>query len=142
LRELYATTRSDAAALAELLELQFQAQRRDRETRFPGSAHELILLDGRPIGRLWVAWLPDECRLVDLAILPAHRGRGIGTRIAGEILAEADRKEVPVRLSADRGNGPALAFWARLGFAQVGGDAVYLAFERPVSRAPRPQASG
>jgi ribosomal protein S18 acetylase RimI-like enzyme len=143
LRELYATTRPEVAgwddeAREAFLDLQFNAQRQDWESRFPASAHELVLLDGRLVGRLWVAWLPGECRLVDLAILPDHRRSGIGTQVAGETLAEADRNGVPVRLSVERTNEPALAFWTRLDFAVVDEDPVYLALERPVSRA-RPQ---
>jgi ribosomal protein S18 acetylase RimI-like enzyme len=147
LRELYATTRPEVAAWEVearevFLDLQFRAQRQGYEARFPGSAHELILLAGRAVGRVWVAWLPDECRIVDLTLLPEHRRLGIGTRIAGELLAEADRRELPVRLTVERANGPAREFWSQLGFVVVADDPVYLAVERPVTGARPPRASG
>lgn len=140
LRALLAATRPDLPA--PLADLQLRAQRREWELRFPGSTDEVILLDGRPVGRLWVAWTEDACVLVDMALLPEHRRSGIGTQIVGEVLAEADRRGVPVRLTVERGNEPSLAFSAKHGFAEVGGDEVYVFLERPVSPARPPRASG
>lgn len=125
----------------ELIDLQLRAQRREWQARFPGSTDEVILLDGRPVGRIWVAWEPDACVLVDMALLPEHRRSGIGGLIVGEVLAEADRRGVPARLTVERGNGPSLAFCAKHGFGEVGGDAVHVLLERPVSPAGRPPAS-
>ena len=147
LRELYATTRPEVAAWAleereAFLDLQFRAQRQAYEARFPGSAHELILLDGRAVGRVWIAWLPDECRIVDLVLLPEHRRSGIGTRIVGEILAEAGRRDLCARLTVERTNAPALRFWARHGFTVIGDDPVYLALERPGTGAHPREPSG
>jgi ribosomal protein S18 acetylase RimI-like enzyme len=124
LRELYATTRPevvdwDDEERGAFLDLQLRAQRQDWVVRFPGSVHEVILLDGREIGRVWVAWLPDECRIVDLTVLPVHRSEGIGSRVAREILAEADSRQLRVRLTVARENAAALAFWSRLGFEVV-----------------------
>src|SRR5947207_961527 len=79
-----------AALGEELIDLQLRAQRREWQARFPGSTDEVILLDGRPVGRIWVAWEPDTCVLVDMALLPEHRRSGIGGRIVGDVLAEAD----------------------------------------------------
>ena len=146
LRELYATTRPDLAGWddaprAELVDLQLRAQHRAWEAAYPGSTDEVLLLDDCPVGRLWVAWLPDACVLVDIILRPEHRRTGLGTRVLAEVLAEADHRGVPVRLSAQRANAPALAFYARLGFAETGGDEVYAALERPVSPARPPQAS-
>ena len=110
LRELYATTRPEVAgwedeARETFLDLQIRAQRQEWEARFPDRRHEVILLDGHPVGRLWVAWSPTECILVDMTLLPRHRRGGIGTRLVGEVLAEADRRGVPARLTVERTNG-------------------------------------
>jgi GNAT superfamily N-acetyltransferase len=147
LRELYATTRPDLAgwddaARATFVDIQVRAQRQGWEARHPGSTDELILLDGRPVGRIWIAWTPEECRLVDMALLPELRRGGIGTEIVGEVLAEADRRGVPARLTVERTNGPSLAFCARLGFVAVAEDPVYVQLERPVSADRRQPASG
>jgi len=138
LRGLYATTRPDIADWDEaardtFVDLQFRAQRREWEAAFPGSTDDLLLLDGRPVGRLWVAWLPDACVLVDMILLPEYRRSGYGTRVVGDVIAEADGRGVPVRLTVERANAPSLAFCARLGFAATEGDEVYVRLERPVS---------
>ena len=48
------------------------------------------LLNGEPVGRLYVARWPDDIRVVDIALMPEHRGGGLGTRLLREILAEGD----------------------------------------------------
>lgn len=132
--ELFASAHPELAVLGEdVVELQVRAQRREWEARFPGSTDEIILLDGRPAGRLWLAWEPDSCVLVDMVLLPEHRRTGIGSRIVGEVLAEADRRGVPARLTVERTNAPALAFCAAHGFVEVDGDALRVSLERPVS---------
>ena len=146
LRALYATTRPDVAgwedeAREAFLDLQFRAQQREWGARFPDSTHELILIDGDAIGRVWVAWRPTECVIVDLTLLPEQRRSGIGTQIVRELLADADARAVPVRVTVERTNGPSLAFCAGLGFEVVAGDPVYAVLERPVSKDPRHRAS-
>ena len=146
LRALYATTRPDldawdAAAREAFIDLQFHAQQRGWAAAFPDSTDEVLLLDGRPVGRLWIAWLPDACVLVDMTLFPEHRRGGLGTRIIGAVLSEADRRGVPARLTVERTNAPSLAFCARLGFAVTGGDKVYVRLERPLSPARPPRAS-
>jgi GNAT superfamily N-acetyltransferase len=144
LRELYATTRPDLAgwddaARKAFVDLQLRAQRREWEATYPGSADEVLLVDGRPVGRLWVAWPPDACVLVDMILLPEHRRRGLGTRVVAEVIAEADRRGVPAQVTVERTNAPSLAFCSRLGFAETGGDEVYVTLERPVR--PRPASA-
>lgn len=146
LRELYASTRPDLAGLGEalaapLLDMQFRAQQVGWESSFPGFEHELILVEGRPAGRIWVAWASDECRIVDFALLPEFRRRGIARQVIGELVDEADRRGVPVRATVERVNGPSLAMQLALGFEVVGEDAVNFALERPVSEACRTPSS-
>jgi GNAT superfamily N-acetyltransferase len=142
LRELYATTRPDLAGWDEaareaFIGIQVAAQRREWEAAFPGSTDEVLLLDARPVGRLWVAWLPNACVLVDMILLPERRRGGLGTRVVADILAEADRRGVPVRVTVERTNAPSLAFCKRLGFVETDRDDVYVRLERPVSAARR-----
>jgi ribosomal protein S18 acetylase RimI-like enzyme len=112
------------------LELQFRAQRQDWTQRHLESEHDLILLDGDPVGRLWVAWPAGGCRIVDLSLLPSHRRAGIGTAVVEDVLARADGAGAPVRLSAARDNAAGLAFWGRFGFATVAEDEMYAELER------------
>jgi ribosomal protein S18 acetylase RimI-like enzyme len=80
--------------------------------------------------------------VVDIALLPAYRRRGIGSHVFREIIAKADQRDVPVRTTVAQTNGPSLAFHARLGFQVVAEDAVNVAFERPVSRDRLQPAAG
>lgn len=147
LRDLYATTRADVAHWDEaerdaFVDLQFRARQREWQAVLPDSTDEVLLLDGRPVGRLWVAWLEGACVLVDMILLPEYRRGGLGTALVGAVLAEADRRGVPVRVTVERTNAASLAFCASLGFAEAGGDEVYVRLERTVNSARRCEASG
>ena len=88
----------------------------------------MILEDAHPIGRLYVDRRPDEIRLIDIALLPSHRGRGIGSELTGGLLAEADRADLPLRLHVEADN-PARRLYQRLGFREVADHGVYRLFE-------------
>ncbi len=110
---------------------QFEAQRTGWSQMFPGSEHDVIVLGGRPIGRVWVHWSAEECLIVDLALLPEHRRQGIGTQIVRELLGAADERGLSTRAHVERMNTPSLAFWTRLGFREISGDALFVEIERP-----------
>ncbi|KFE68249.1 GNAT family N-acetyltransferase [Hyalangium minutum] len=143
--ELYASTRAELAALGLgeaqrqlLLRVQWMAQRQGYQSRYPHSEHQLVLVEGRPVGRLWVAREPEELRLVDVSLLPSHRGSGVGTGLLRALQQEAATTGKPLRLSVARDN-PAQRLYARLGFTPVGGAETgvdpYLALEwRPAPR--------
>jgi ribosomal protein S18 acetylase RimI-like enzyme len=125
--ELYASTRPDIASLGfgdaqrdALLRVQWLAQRHGYLARYPHGEHQLVLLDGRPSGRLWMAREPGELRLVDISLLPAHRGTGVGTELLRALQQEATAAGKPLRLSVARDN-PAQRLYARLGFKPVAG---------------------
>jgi ribosomal protein S18 acetylase RimI-like enzyme len=113
-----------------LLELQYRAQAIDWNARFTESHHELVLLGGEPVGRIWVARTQRECRIVDLTLVPERRRTGLGSRLVAEVLLAADEAGVLTRLSVLRGNEPALAFWRCHGFVETHADALYLGLER------------
>jgi GNAT superfamily N-acetyltransferase len=144
LRELYLTTRHDLADWDEearemFVDLQLRARQREWEVAYPGSTDQVLMVDGVPVGRLWTAFVPGACVVVDLALLPAYRRRGLGTQALGEVLAGADQRGVPVRVTVERTNAPVRALNARLGFVETGGDEIHLTMERPV---PGRSASG
>jgi len=138
LRELYLTTRPDLAGWDEgaretFVDLQLRARQHEWEAAYPGSTDEVLMVDGVPAGRLWTAFVPGACVLVDLALLPEQRRRGLATQVLREVIAEADRRGVPVRATVERRNRPVRALNARLGFVETGGDEIHLRMERPVS---------
>ena len=92
------------------------------------AAGEQILYEGDSIGRLYVAHWDTEIRLVDIAILPAYRGAGIGTAILTDVLAEGQRSGKPVSIHVEQYN-PALRLYERLGFVHRSTYGVYFLME-------------
>jgi RimJ/RimL family protein N-acetyltransferase len=88
LYEVYASTRQeelkvvpwDDAQKAAFLQMQFDAQHAHYQEHFAGAAFDVVLVDGQPAGRLYVARWPGEIRIIDVAILPTFRNHQIGTR--------------------------------------------------------------
>lgn len=130
---LYASTRpAELAALAASPDLaaafarsQATLQQRAYAAAHPGASFDLVLVDGTPAGRLYVDRSGPEIRLIEIALLPAFRGAGIGTRLLGELLAEASVRRVPVALHVDVAS-PAQRLYRRLGFAVAAAGDVHL----------------
>jgi GNAT superfamily N-acetyltransferase len=108
---------------------QFEAQDRSWRLQSPDARFDLVLVDGRPAGRFYVARTPAEIRIVDISLAPDHRGHGIGTRLLTTVIAESDTKGISLTIHVERFN-PALRLYERLGFAQVEDRGVYLFLER------------
>lgn len=143
LARVYASTREQELAhvpfTAEekvaFLEQQFTAQSRHYAQHYHDTTFDVIEVDGEPAGRLIVGRWAREIRIVDIAILPPQRGRGVGTHVLAPVLAEADARGVPTTIHVERQN-PAQRLYRRLGFVPVADDdPVYLRFERPPTTA-------
>jgi ribosomal protein S18 acetylase RimI-like enzyme len=132
LSNLYASTRTEELAQVQwsdaekrqFLEMQFAAQHRYYQEQFPDAECSILLLDGDPIGRLYVDRRDDEIRILDIALLPESRNAGIGGVLIGELLEEARRLGVPVRIHVEQFN-PALRLYQRLGFRKIGETGVH-----------------
>jgi ribosomal protein S18 acetylase RimI-like enzyme len=111
--------------IAHQFEAQSHAYASYRDTSF-----EVVLVDGEPAGRLIVARWAEELRVVDIALLPEFRGRGIGSTLIRELIEEADERGVKTSIHVERFN-PAQHLYARLGFRAVSETGVYLLLERP-----------
>ena len=137
---LYASTRAEELAVVPwdeaqkeaFLRQQFEAQHAYWTEHYPSATFDLVLLDGAPAGRLYVDRWPREIRIVDIALLPEHRGAGLGTRLLERVFAEGDAAGKPVSVHVEVFN-PARRLYERLGFAQVADRGVYLLMERPAS---------
>lgn len=133
-QEELAPTGWDEAQKEAFLRMQFEAQGRYNRGHYAGAEFSVVLVDGRPAGRLYVARWPEEIRIMDIALLPAYRGKGAGTRLLEALIRESDAQNKPLSIHVERSN-PALRFYGRLGFEQVEDKGVYLLMER--RRAPR-----
>lgn len=123
LERVYAESRADELRAApwtperkaEFLRSQFAAQDAFYRENYPACAFLVVEREGRPIGRLYRDDRDDEIRLVDIALLAAERGRGVGGRLMRAVLDEAAARGVPVRIHVERTN-PARRLYERLGF--------------------------
>ncbi len=136
LYRLYASTREEELAQvgwteaqkSAFLRMQFDAQTKQYTGNYPGAQLQIILCDGAPAGRLYVARWEKEIRIMDIALLPAYRGRGLGTTLLNQVLAEGQARGLPVTIHVERFN-PARRLYTRLGFRQVQDRGVYLLLE-------------
>jgi len=136
LAELYASTRREEVARTpwseeqreQFLAWQFEAQHKHYKEHYPDCEFLVIEQEaiGRrvPVGRLYLDRWDAEIRLVDIALLPEHRGRGHGGAIIERILAEGAERGVPVSIHVESEN-PALRLYERLGFRHVDTNGVY-----------------
>lgn len=102
-------------------------------------AFDLVLLHGQVAGRLYVDRRRDEIRVVDIALLPAFRGQGIGRRLLEALVAESDACGQPLALQVARHN-PILAYYQRLGMQVQDDLGAHLCLRRPCSTATVPSA--
>ena len=117
-REL-ALTNLDSAERTAFVLHQFQAQTTYYERHYPRANFDLLLHEGRPIGRISVDRRPDELRLMDIALLPRYQNQGIGTRLTRALQDEARRSGRKVTLYVEINNPDAMRFYVRMGFVMV-----------------------
>lgn len=130
---VYASTRLEELALTDwdegrkqtFLAQQFAAQHHHYQTHYQGAWFDLILLDGEPIGRLYVARWREEIRIMDIALLSDYRNRGIGGELLRDLVEEAAATGRRLTIHVERYN-PALRLYRRLGLEPVGETGVYL----------------
>lgn len=127
---LYGSTRTEELALTDwseeqkvaFLRMQFEAQHQHYQQHYAGASFDLVLDASEPIGRLYVDRSPerwaDEIRLIDIAFLPEHRGRGLGSRLLGELIEEARAAGKRLTIHVEMFN-PALRLYERLGFRPI-----------------------
>jgi ribosomal protein S18 acetylase RimI-like enzyme len=133
---VYAGTRADELALLDwdqaqkdaFLTMQFTAQHRHYHTYYADADFQLVLLSGRPVGRLYVARRADDILLIDIALLPEHRNAGIGSLLLTDLLAEAEQVGKPVRLHVEPWNR-ARRLYERLGFRRIAQQGLYWLME-------------
>lgn len=132
---LYASTRAEELAStdwpAELkavfFDQQHRAQHHHYRATWPDGEWLLIERGGEPIGRLYLARPDGVLRIIDISLLPAARGAGLGTAIMTDVLAS---ESGPVELHVEASN-PARRLYERLGFAVAEERSAHLLMIRP-----------
>lgn len=132
LRQVYGSTREEemrqvpwnADEKTAFVDMQFAAQKSHYETFYPQCDFQVIELAGKPIGRLYVDRGDTDIEIVDIALLPEYRGRGIGKMLLEEILEEGRASGKDVSIYVEHYN-PARHLYDRLGFQHVDTNGVY-----------------
>lgn len=133
LRKVYASARADELARtnwsdaqkAAFVEQQFQAQDHAYTQNYPGAAHLIIEANATPAGRLYLHRREREIRIIDIALLPPFRNRGIGAAILQQILAQGAAANCAVTIHVETFN-PARRLYERLGFRPASQNEVYI----------------
>lgn len=103
----------------DFVRVQCNAQRAHYGTMFPNATHEIVLVDARSAGRIWIDRSPNEIRLLDITLLPEFRCQGFGSALIQELQKEAQAGKRPLRHMVERDNPRAMRLYARLGFRIV-----------------------
>lgn len=141
LYELYSAVRGPEFASApipaqqkeDLIRMQFRASMSAYAQMYPNSCCHVVLLDSKPVGRLWFAPGEGEFHLVDIAVHPELQSKGIGSVLIKRLQQEAARAGLPIRSCVFRFNPGSVRFHQRNGFTIIREDQVNYYMEwRPV----------
>jgi ribosomal protein S18 acetylase RimI-like enzyme len=137
LYDLYSAVRAPEFALApipqsqrdDLIRMQFRAMTSAYTGMFPNSCCHVVLLDGKAVGRLWVAQDEFEFHLVDIAIHPSLQRKGIGRVLIQRLQQEAAKARLPIHCTVSRFNPGSQHFHKSLGFSIIREDEMHFYLE-------------
>lgn len=137
LRKVYRSTREEELSQVNMseedksrfIEFQFNAQHSNYSQAYKDAEFDLIVLNDKPAGRLYVWRTEAQIRIMDIALLPEFRGKGVGTRILQSIIQESEKSGKKVTIHVEYFN-PALRLYERLGFEKVDDSGIYFYMER------------
>jgi ribosomal protein S18 acetylase RimI-like enzyme len=132
LARVYASTRAEELAVtdwscdhkAAFLDAQFQAQHAHYQRYYPNADWLVTMRGGEDIGRLYLERWPTQHRIIDIAFLPEHRGKGLGEALLRDLMDEAAACGKAVSIHVEKFN-PAMRLYRRLGFQTVEDKGVY-----------------
>jgi GNAT superfamily N-acetyltransferase len=127
LRALFESARPDAMIIATwpdavrktFLDQQFRFQTIHYGRAYADADRLIIFEQGQPIGRMILSRAEADWCIVDIALMPSSRGRGVGTLLLRAIQDWAIRAEARgIWLTVDMGNS-ARRLYERMGFVTV-----------------------
>ena len=130
--KVYASTRATEMAWLDwtpeqkeaFLQMQSTAQLKHYRLNYPSAEYQIIEQNGVAVGRLIVDRSKNPILLMDIALLPEYQGKGVGTAIVQDLMAEAARKSWSLCLHVETFN-PAMQLYSRLGFVKSGELGIY-----------------
>lgn len=133
---LYGSVRAEELAMVTwdegqreaFVRMQFDAQDSEYRRINPNGTFDVIELQGRPVGRLYVDRRPTEIRIVDISLLPEFRGAGIGGGLLDELMREAVASGRRLTIHVEITNR-AESLYSRLGFVEAARQGPYRRME-------------
>jgi ribosomal protein S18 acetylase RimI-like enzyme len=113
----FAASGVDPTVIASLLRMQAAARRTQYADAHPDAVAEVIDVAGRTVGVVLTADLPEATRIVDLAIAPDHRRRGIARAVVAQLCRAADARSRVLTLQVWTDNAAAIGLYESAGFA-------------------------
>lgn len=121
---VYASTRAEELAhvpwsdeqKTAFVRWQFGLQQNEYGATYPNIEYSIILVDGRPAGRIWISRADEQIRLLDIALLEEFQNRGVGTVLLRNLIDEAKSANKALRHMVFVLNSNAKRFYERLGF--------------------------
>jgi ribosomal protein S18 acetylase RimI-like enzyme len=97
--------------------------------RFNPEDRKIIQLHEEDIGCISVQDQVDALFIAYIAILPVYQQQGVGTYLIKNVIQEAGRRNIPVRLHTLKVN-PVWEWYERLGFRRTGSTGTHILMER------------
>lgn len=143
LMTLYASTRDaelapvpwSAEQKAAFVVHQFDAQRHHYRTFFPSTAFDVLESGGVPFGRLYVDVRVTHVHVIDIALVPQARGKGLGTALMTALQDYARDLGMGLDLFVEAYN-PARRLYQRLGFFDIADHGIQIEMEWLPGAAP------
>lgn len=106
------------------IDMQFDAQHRHYQKHYPDALWLVVEMKGVPVGRLYLERWTSEHRIIDIALMPASRGKGLGQAILRDVQDDAAMAGKKVGIHVEKAN-PAMTLYHRLGFETIEDKGVY-----------------
>lgn len=106
-----------------LIDVQYRGRKMTYDQLYPGAENSILCWRdaagaAHPVGRILVYQQPGRWRIIDIAVLAAQRGKGIGAWALKACMAESAAAGARLELRVTFGN-PARRLYERLGFTVV-----------------------
>ncbi len=120
---LYDSTRADLKQMntdpqfvAQLIKMQQQMQAHGFRSAYPEAQYLLLERHGERLGRLVLEYDARSLRVIDLALLPAAQGQGVGMAVLSALQAWVAERRLPLLLNVSKANQRAIRLCRALGF--------------------------
>jgi ribosomal protein S18 acetylase RimI-like enzyme len=127
-RELFSTVRAAQFAagglsgpiLDEVIAQQFRSQTAGYAAQFPEAISLIVMQQAVAVGRLLLDCASERWHIIDIALLPAECGRGLGSEIFDALESSARQRGIAaLTLSVLASNSAARRFYLQRGFAEA-----------------------